>query len=89
MLVSGLWHGTTFSFFLFGVVHGFWFLVYRSWDALLVGRLGKRGAKALRARKVVHLLGILITFNATAFTFVFFRVDSAYFLDLVTRLTSP
>ncbi|HSA56543.1 MAG TPA: MBOAT family O-acyltransferase [Gemmatimonadaceae bacterium] len=75
MLVSGLWHGTTLSFLLFGVAHGAWFVVYHTWDALLQRRLGRQAVLRLRRNWLVHAGGIFVTFNATAFTFVFFRVS--------------
>ena len=74
MLVSGLWHGTTVSFLLFGIVHGLWFVIYRSWDELLIQRMGRKGVREWRQRGWVHAVGIVLTFNATAFTFVFFQV---------------
>jgi D-alanyl-lipoteichoic acid acyltransferase DltB (MBOAT superfamily) len=86
MMVSGLWHGTTFSFFLFGLVHGLWFVIYRTWDELLVRRLGRKGAQRFRARPVVQGAGIFLTFNATAFTFVFFQVSSDRVAQALSQL---
>jgi membrane protein involved in D-alanine export len=74
MLVSGLWHGTTLSFLLFGIVHGLLFVIYRIWDHLMTKRLGKRGLREWRQRRWVHAMGIVLTFNATAFAFIFFQV---------------
>jgi alginate O-acetyltransferase complex protein AlgI len=73
MLVSGLWHGTTLSFLLFGLVHGFWFIIYRTWDDVLVRTLGKAGARRVREYRLAQAVGIALTFNATAFAFIFFR----------------
>ena len=75
MVVSGLWHGTTISFLLFGLVHGTWFVIYRAWDDLLHRRLGRKGVQRFRAHALVHAVGIVLTFNATAAAFVFFRAS--------------
>lgn len=75
MLVSGLWHGTTISFLLFGLVHGLWFVVYRTWDELLTWRLGRQGVRRWRAKPMVRAGGVFLTFNATAFAFIFFRLS--------------
>ena len=75
MLVSGLWHGTTIGFLLFGLAHALWFVVYHTWDVMLQRRLGRRTVQRLRRNWLVHAGGIFLTFNATAFTFVFFRVS--------------
>jgi D-alanyl-lipoteichoic acid acyltransferase DltB (MBOAT superfamily) len=75
MLVSGLWHGTTFSFLLFGLAHGLWFVVYRTWDDLLKRRLGKQAVQRIREHWLARAAGVFLTFNVTAFTFVFFRIS--------------
>jgi D-alanyl-lipoteichoic acid acyltransferase DltB (MBOAT superfamily) len=74
MLVSGLWHGTTLSFLLFGIVHGLWFVIYRIWDHLMTKWLGRRGLREWRQRRWVHATGVVLTFNATAFAFIFFQM---------------
>jgi alginate O-acetyltransferase complex protein AlgI len=89
MMVSGLWHGTTLSFFLFGLVHGLWFVIYRSWDSLLTNRLGKQRVRLLRHNWLVHAGGVFLTFNATAFTFIFFRVRSERVMQALKSLVSP
>jgi alginate O-acetyltransferase complex protein AlgI len=86
MLISGLWHGTTLSFFLFGVAHGFFLVVYRTWDTLLVRQFGIQKVRAWRTRWPVRLAGIALTFNATAFAFIFFRLDTAQIEKVLSRL---
>ncbi|HSK18472.1 MAG TPA: MBOAT family O-acyltransferase [Longimicrobiales bacterium] len=86
MLVSGLWHGTTVSFFLFGIVHGLWFVVYRTWDEFLLARLGRGGVRRFRRNVLVHAAGIFLTFNATAFAFIFFRLEPAAVADLFQQV---
>jgi D-alanyl-lipoteichoic acid acyltransferase DltB (MBOAT superfamily) len=80
--VSGLWHGTTLPFFLFGVVHGLWFVVYRTWDTLLIRARGRKRVRELRAKWSWHLAGIFLTFNATAFAFIFFQVRTERLLEV-------
>ena len=86
MLVSGLWHGTTLSFFLFGVAHGLFLVVYRTWDALLVRQFGIQKVRAWRTHWPVRLAGIAITFNATAFAFILFRLDTPQIEKVLSRL---
>jgi D-alanyl-lipoteichoic acid acyltransferase DltB (MBOAT superfamily) len=86
MLVSGLWHGTTISFLLFGVVHGMWFIIYRTWDDLLTRRLGKAEVQRMRQKWWARAGGIFLTFNATAFAFVFFQVNSEQVMRALTAL---
>lgn len=89
MLVSGLWHGTTVSFFLFGVVHGLWFLIYRTWDETLTRRLGRARVKRFRQNLLVHAAGIFLTFNATAFAFIFFQLRPDRVMEAVSYVLRP
>lgn len=88
MLVSGLWHGTTLGFFLFGLLHGLWFVIYRTWDTILTNRLGRTRVRQFRDNRLVHAGGILLTFNATAFTFIFFQVSSDRVMQALRGLVS-
>src|SRR5262245_38517867 len=82
MLVSGLWHGTTLSFLLFGITHGIFLIIYRTWDTILTRSYGPARVRAWRAKWPVRLIGIGLTFNATAFAFIFFRLDAAQIAKL-------
>jgi D-alanyl-lipoteichoic acid acyltransferase DltB (MBOAT superfamily) len=86
MLISGLWHGTTLSFFLFGIAHGCFLVVYRTWDTLLVRQFGTHKVRAWRTRWPIRLAGIALTFNTTAFAFIFFRLDTAQIEKVWSRL---
>lgn len=87
MLVSGLWHGTTVSFFLFGVAHGLCFVIYRTWSEVLSRWLGKQRLRELRDRWYVRAGGVVLTFNATALAFVFFQVRPERVMEAVRALT--
>jgi D-alanyl-lipoteichoic acid acyltransferase DltB (MBOAT superfamily) len=87
MMVSGLWHGASLNFLLFGLAHGCYFVVFRTWDTLIIRRFGKQRVRAWRGRWAVQLAGMLLTFNAVAFSLVFFRLDARTALRLLARLT--
>jgi D-alanyl-lipoteichoic acid acyltransferase DltB (MBOAT superfamily) len=86
MLVSGLWHGTTVSFLLFGLAQGLYFAVFRTWDTLLLRLLGRQRLREWRAWWPVHVAGIFITFHAVAFSLIFFRLRPEAALALLARL---
>lgn len=86
MLISGLWHGTTISFLLFGLAHATCFVVYHTWDAILQRRLGRPRVQRMRANWLVHAGGVFLTFNATAFAFVFFRVSPDALLEALRAI---
>lgn len=72
MLASGLWHGTKWTFLIWGGLHGA-FMV----SSVLWSRLGNsvRLPFSLPPR-VVSTINILITFNLICFTWIFFRANS-------------
>jgi D-alanyl-lipoteichoic acid acyltransferase DltB (MBOAT superfamily) len=86
MLVSGLWHGTTVSFLLFGLAQGIYFAVFRTWDTLLLRLLGRQRLREWRAWWPVHVAGVFITFHAVAFSLIFFRLRPEAALALLARL---
>jgi D-alanyl-lipoteichoic acid acyltransferase DltB (MBOAT superfamily) len=89
MLVSGLWHGTTASFVAFGLVHGVYLVVFRTYERVLTGKLGRKRLEAWRSTWVSRALGWTLTFNATAAAYVFFVLDFRSLTALLARLVSP
>ncbi|MBX7218696.1 MAG: MBOAT family protein [Blastocatellia bacterium] len=77
MLVGGLWHGATWTFVFWGLLHGIGLALYRGFDAL----------RAKPANLVTRLLtrkptfwskttGVLATFHFVCLTWVFFRSET-------------
>lgn len=88
MFVSGIWHGTTMNFLVFGLLHGLYQVVYRTWDSVLQKKWGKKKLRKFREKWWVHGLGIVITFNAVSFAFVFFQLDAKKGFELLWRIVS-
>lgn len=86
MIVSGVWHGTTLSFLLFGLVHGLYFVTFRTWEAWASRRFGKAWLRSWRERRLVHAASIAVTFAAVALSLVFFQLDAARAFDVFQRL---
>jgi D-alanyl-lipoteichoic acid acyltransferase DltB (MBOAT superfamily) len=68
MLIGGLWHGASWSFVVWGGMHG-GFLVS---ERLARPRLDKWG---LWSRRPIKLLLMLLTFGCVCFTWVYFRAE--------------
>jgi alginate O-acetyltransferase complex protein AlgI len=85
-LLSGIWHGPTWCFVLWGVVHGLYMatsVLYRPWQRKLHGKLGVQRSRWWRR------LQVIVTFHWVCLAWVFFRaptVGSA--LGLVARAFS-
>ena len=69
MWLGGLWHGASWTFVIWGALHGLYLLVNHAWRASGLGtRLGAPFPRWLRVATAVAL-----TFVATVFAWVFFR----------------
>lgn len=71
--VSGLWHGASWGFVIWGLLHGIYLAIstyYRPYQ--------KKLHKWLRLEKtqVLSMLQIIITFNLVSFSWIFFRANS-------------
>jgi D-alanyl-lipoteichoic acid acyltransferase DltB (MBOAT superfamily) len=86
MLIAGVWHGTTLSFVLFGLVHAFYQVVYRTTEHFLTGRLGAEGLHALRARRSWAVAGTVVTFVATASAYVFFVLTPSQLASFIAGI---
>jgi len=86
MLVTGMWHGTTFAFVLFGLVHALYMAVFRTYEHLVVRWRGRKGLKALRANRAWSVASVLVTFHFTASAYLFFVLDTDQLLLLLGRL---
>ena len=89
MTVSGLWHGTSLGFLLFGLTHGAYLVVHRTWDAILNKQFGRKSVRVWRSRWWVQAAGIVVTFNAVSFSFVFFLLDAGTALRVLGQVIWP
>lgn len=73
-LVSGLWHGAGFSFFLWGALHAFYQIVGQCTQKLRERVKTKIGIKKDSFSE--RLYQTVITFHLVLFAWIFFRADS-------------
>jgi D-alanyl-lipoteichoic acid acyltransferase DltB (MBOAT superfamily) len=71
---------------MFGLMHGAYLVISRTWDALLTKRFGKKRVRRLRRQLWAHALAIFITFNAVSFSFVPFQMGGSETVEIFTRL---
>ena len=79
-LVSGIWHGANLTFLVWGALHGIYQVIYRIWHKHIKWKMPK-------------ILGIMITFTAVAFAWIFFRADrlsdACYMIRYMTYNLDP
>ena len=72
MTLSGFWHGASWTFLLWGAVHGALLLVNRGWQNFDL--LGRMPALEKIPGSVRRLFGVMLTFNVVCLAWSFFRL---------------
>ena len=67
MFLGGLWHGASWNFVLWGMLHGVALALHKAW-MFLVGR-----PKGWRSTGIRRVLGVVVTFHFVCFCWIFFR----------------
>lgn len=81
MFLGGLWHGASWNFVLWGVLHGVALAAHKFW----MGITGRK--KGEQSHGIRRFLGILITFHFVCFCWVFFRnVDFATSISMLSQV---
>ncbi len=72
-LVSGLWHGASINFIVWGFLHGFFWIFEESFHKLWKGHV--LFAKPI-LNKIKSMVQILITFSLVTYAWIFFRAQN-------------
>lgn len=72
MFLGGLWHGATWSFAVWGLLHGFYLVVEHR-----TAGFWARVPRAIAENRLVQCVGILFTFHLTCIAWVFFRLSTS------------
>jgi len=70
-IISGIWHGANYTFLIWGLLHGFFMLVY-----ILLSPYLPKPSKNLFLRRIQRIVGIGITISLVCFSWIFFRANS-------------
>ncbi len=71
MLIGGLWHGPTWTFVLWGLLHGLGLVTVRVFE-----EIRKRHAIKQINTRWSHAVSVFVTFHFICFTWVFFRAET-------------
>jgi alginate O-acetyltransferase complex protein AlgI len=69
--LSGLWHGASWTYAEWGLLHGLFMIAFLLWTKFTAGFPHPQALIPLR-----RLLNLFITFNAVCFAWIFFRANS-------------
>jgi alginate O-acetyltransferase complex protein AlgI len=88
LFLTGIWHGSTSNFVIFGLLNGLGVAAAKLWENWLIKRGGRRGFKAYLQSKPVRLLAVAGTFHYVCLTIFFFQVDLERSLRIVGNLAT-
>ncbi len=74
MILGGLWHGSGWTFIVWGGLHGIYLIINHLWH----GIRKKLGQDISKSTIVGRMSGCFITFIAVVFAWVFFRAESLH-----------
>lgn len=72
MVLGGLWHGASWCFIFWGVLHGTYLIINHTWQHALKAL----GLQSLTTNKAYKLAGWALTFLVVTFAWIFFRADN-------------
>jgi len=73
-LISGLWHGASWNFIVWGALNGF-YLIFSIWT-LNFRKYAEYKLGVKKDFKTYRLVQILVTFSLVCFTWIFFRAEN-------------
>jgi hypothetical protein len=83
MLLGGLWHGASWTFVVWGALHGAYLCVNHAWN-----NFGPKTPP--RLAPLANVASLVLTFLAVVVAWVFFRADSiASALGVLSRMADP
>lgn len=74
MLLGGLWHGASWSFLVWGGLHGAFLIAHRVWSGTRLA--GWLNARTGLARHLWHAAAVLVTFHCVCLAWCFFRLTA-------------
>ncbi len=88
MLVAGVWHGMTFNFVAFGLIHGVALAAMRGYHLVMSRWLGAARYRRFASYPLVGLAAGVLTYNFTSLAYIFFVLDVHEAVRVLARLTT-
>jgi alginate O-acetyltransferase complex protein AlgI len=84
--LAGIWHGSTWNFLIYGLLHGAGASAAKLWENLIVKYAGRPGLKRYLKSRAVRRVATVATFHYACFTLFFFAIDLARGQQIIARL---
>ena len=76
MIISGLWHGSTVNFLIWGGLHGIWQVIHRMFTQVHPASADKKEQKEAPMHTLKHCVSMIMTFLIVNFLWIPFRAQS-------------
>ena len=70
-----MWHGSSWNFVVFGLLHGAGVSAAKWWEERIVRKKGRAGLREYLKSGRIRLIAIICTFHFVCVTFLFFPTD--------------
>lgn len=87
--LAGIWHGSTWNFFVYGLLHGLGASAAKLWEVVIIRRVGRPGLKQYLKSAPIRWVAIAGTFHYACFTLLFFALDLDRSRRILGRILGP
>ena len=86
--LAGIWHGSTWNFLVYGLLHGVGASAAKLWETTIVRYAGRPGLKRYLKSAAIRRVAIVGTFHYACFTLLFFAMDLDRARRILARVAS-
>ncbi|MBL9202642.1 MAG: hypothetical protein JNL39_19170 [Opitutaceae bacterium] len=86
LFLTGIWHGSTWNFVIFGLLNGLGVAAAKLWENHLIATRGRKGLKEYLADKRIRVVAVVANFHFVCLTIFFFPSDLERSILLLRRL---
>ncbi len=77
LFLTGIWHGSTWNFVIFGLLNGIGVAAAKLWENHLIRRGGRQGLRNYLHSRVIRVGAVMANFHYVCLTILFFPSDLA------------
>ena len=86
LFLAGIWHGSTWNFVFFGLVHGIGVAGTQLYGQTLRSAIGPAGVRSYLQNRWITALAVLFTFHYVCFGFLFFAPELSRTRDIIMNV---
>lgn len=83
--LAGVWHGSSWNFVVFGLLHGMGVSVAKMWEESIIRRRKRAGLREYLKSPKIRVAAVVATFHFICFTFLFFPPDLRWKINFLRR----